>query len=313
MISVNNKANTERKTRIFVFSNQNGGVGKTTTAVSLAAGLSKNGYKTLLIDMDPQGNATSGVGVDKRAQEKTIYDCFYGIQLYEAVVKTAFENLYLVPSNSALAGSELELKEVPEREFVLSKLIKSLNGAYDFVLIDCPPSLGLLTINSLVAAEKLIIPLQCEYYSLEGLGDLLNTYNLIKEKLNPKLEIGGVILTMADFRANSTMQVIEEVQGYFNEKVFQSVVSRSVRVAEAPSHGKPIVHYDPSSKGTSAYLDIVDELLVREGLKENFAEQNEEEEVQKTDLAEEFLTEPQPYIKEKLENEECKNSTGEVM
>jgi chromosome partitioning protein len=266
--------NTENKKRIFVFSNQKGGVGKTTTAISVSSLLAKNGFKTLLIDIDPQGNATSGIGIDKRNQEKTIYQCLHdSITPDEAIVETEFENLYLIPANNSLAGAELELVNTDRREFVLSKILQEMKTKFDFIMIDCPPSLGLLTINALVASEKLLIPLQCEYYSLEALGDLMGTFSLVKSKLNPRLEIGGVILTMADFRAKSTLQAIEEVKSYFGDAVFKAVVPRSIRVSEAPSHGKPIVHYDPLSKGSKAYQEIVDELLVKEGLRSDLPDE----------------------------------------
>jgi chromosome partitioning protein len=261
---------SKKLAKVYVFSNQKGGVGKTTTAIAIAAGLAKNGHKTLLIDMDPQGNATSGVGIDKRSQEKTIYDCLHGqISLEGAIIQTEFKNLFLTPSNISLAGAELELSVSDRREYILSNLISKLRYEFEFVIIDCPPSLGLLTVNALVAASKLFIPLQCEYYALEGLGDLLHTFSLIREKLNPKLVVGGVILTMADFRANLTLQVVSEVRKHFGDKVFKSVIPRSVRISEAPSHGKPIIYYDPSNKGAKAYLEIVDEILRAEGLKKN--------------------------------------------
>ena len=259
-----------KNSRVFVFSNQKGGVGKTTTAIAIAAGLSKSGHKTLLIDMDPQGNATSGVGIDKKTQEKTIYECLHSqTPLEEAIIQTEFKNLFLISANSRLAGAELELSSLERREFILSKLITNLKYEFEFIIIDCPPSLGLLTVNALVASTKLFIPLQCEYYALEGLGDLLHTYALIREKLNPSLVIGGVILTMADFRANLTIQVLDEVRKHLGDKVFKSVISRSVRISEAPSYGKPIIYYDPQSKGTKAYLEIVDEILVNEGFKKS--------------------------------------------
>ncbi len=269
MTTVDKETNSSGKyPKVFVFSNQKGGVGKTTTAVAISAGLAKNGHKTLLIDMDPQGNATSGVGIDKKTQEKTIYDCLHGsLPLEDAIVQTEYKNLFLIPANSHLAGAELELSVSERREFLLQKLISNLRYGFEFIVIDCPPSLGILTVNSLVSATKLFIPLQCEYYALEGLGDLLHTFSLIREKLNPKLVIGGVILTMADFRANLTLQVVDEVRKHFGEKVFKSVIPRSVRIAEAPSYGKPVIHYDPSAKGAKAYLEIVDEILVNEGLK----------------------------------------------
>jgi len=281
---VDNSSNSpQRKARILSFSNQKGGVGKTTTTVSVSALLSSLGYKTLIIDMDPQANATTAVGIDKRTLEKTIYECLHGeIAITEAICETDYENLYLIPATVSLAGAEIELSVKDRREFILNGLMSELIHKFDFITIDCPPSLGLLTINALAASEKLIIPLQCEYLSLEGLGDLLNTFTLIQQNLNPKITIGGVILTMADFRANSTLQVIDEIKTYFEDKVFKSVVPRSIRVAEAPSHGKPIVFYDPHSKATKAYSEIVEELLIREGLKTVENSESNQEEEQKT-------------------------------
>lgn len=248
--------------KIFSFCNQKGGVGKTTTAVNLAACVSESGKKVLLIDMDPQGNATSGVGVDKNALEKTAYELLIdNLSMSEIAINTSFKNLSLIPANSSLVGAEIELMGVERREFFLLEKLSATKNDYDFIFIDCPPSLGLLTLNALVASDSLLIPLQCEYYALEGLGQLINTYQLVHEKLNPNLEIGGVILTMADFRTNLTQQVIEEVRNHFQDRVFQTVISRSVKISEAPSFGKPIVTYDPHSKGALMYWDLAKEFI----------------------------------------------------
>ncbi len=240
--------------KVYSFCNQKGGVGKTTTAINVGTVLGKLGAKVLIVDMDPQGNATSGLGIDKNEKRENIYSCLVQENgLSQAVIRSAFTNVDVVTSNGDLAGAEIELINVYGREFIFRSKIDEVRGKYDFIFVDCPPSLGLLTINALVGSDIVIIPLQCEYYALEGLGQLLKTYNLVKEKLNHGLEIGGVILTMADFRTNLAQQVIEEVRTHFGEKVFRTVIPRSVKISEAPSFGKPITEYDPSSKGSLAY------------------------------------------------------------
>lgn len=252
--------------KVFCFCNQKGGVGKTTTAVNLAAGLALSGKKILLIDIDPQGNATSGLGVDKNRVASGAYELISGeIDISEVIVLTCVTDLFLIPANSGLAGAEVELINYDSREYIVKTVLEKVKSQYDFILIDCPPSLGLLTINALVASEGMLIPLQCEYYALEGLGQLIQTYQLVREKLNASLEISGILLTMADFRTNLTQQVIEDVRAHFQDKVFQTVVPRSVKISEAPSFGKPIALYDPHSRGTKCYEEITNEFLNRFG------------------------------------------------
>lgn len=249
---------------VFSFCNQKGGVGKTTTIVNLAACLAETGKQTLIIDIDPQGNATSGIGIDKKNTSHTIYDLICNrIDESQAITSSCVKNLYIVAANNDLSGAEIELIDIPEREFVLRKSAQRWKNEFDYVLIDCPPSLGLLTLNALTASDGLIIPLQCEYYALEGLGQLIQTFALVKEKLNPALEVCGVILTMADFRTNLTQQVIDDVRKHFGEKVFRTVIPRAVRISEAPSFGKPVVQYAPESKGAISYRDAATEFMGR--------------------------------------------------
>ena len=251
---------------VFCLCNQKGGVGKTTTAVNLAASLGAHGRRVLVIDFDPQGNATSGLGVDRNEVQTTSYDLLvFGTKPSQLIKQSCIEHVDMIPSNSSLAASEVELIEREKREFLLREAIEELREVYDFILIDCPPSLGLLTVNALVASDVMLIPLQCEYYALEGLGQLLQTYELVRGKLNPFLELGAVILTMADFRTNLTGQVIEDVRSHFGERVFKTVVPRSVKVSEAPSFGKPVVIYDPQSRGAKAYEEVGREFLERFG------------------------------------------------
>lgn len=249
---------------IFSFCNQKGGVGKTTSAINLATALSQRGREVLLIDIDPQGNATSGLGEEKKGKSPTIYPVIVdNVPIEEALIKTKIDRLSLVPSNSELSGAEIELISVSEREYRLKKAIENIRDRFEYIFIDCPPSLGLLTVNALTASDYILIPLQCEYYALEGLGQLLETYSLVKRNLSPRLELGGVLLTMADFRTRLTEQVIKEVRDYFREKVFETVIPRSVKLSEAPSFGKPGVIYDASSRGSKSYIDIVEEFIER--------------------------------------------------
>jgi len=248
--------------RIIAIVNQKGGVGKTTTCVNLASAVSKLGKKVLAIDMDPQGNLTSGFGIDKKELEMTVYDVLINNVDIDDVIKRYSDNdLYILPSNVDLAGAEIELVSMIAREYRLKKGIEKIKDSYDFIFIDCPPSLGLLTINALTCADSIIVPIQCEYYALEGLSQLINTVNLVKKHLNESLQIDGVVLTMFDSRTNLSVEVVEEVKKYFGEKVFMSIIPRNVRLSEAPSFGVPGIFYDPESKGAKAYLDLAEEYL----------------------------------------------------
>jgi chromosome partitioning protein len=251
-------------TRIIAIANQKGGVGKTTTAINLAASLAVLEKTTLLVDLDPQANATSGLGQDKSLVERGIYDTLMeGIPLAEIILPTALPKLKLAPSQIDLAGAEVEMVERQGREFLLKPQVESLIGNYQYIIIDCPPSLGLLTINALTAAHSVLIPLQAEYYALEGLGQLMNTFDLVKEGLNPALELEGILLTMFDSRLNLAQQVADELHKHFPEKVYKAVINRSVRLAEAPSHGKPIILYDVNSQGAQGYLALAREIAGR--------------------------------------------------
>ena len=248
--------------RIAIF-NQKGGVGKTTTNINLAACLALKGKKTLVLDIDPQGNTTSGLGVSKRGLEDTVYNILVDkdYDIRNAIIKTDVENLDLIPASVDLAGAEVELVQVDQRETALKKGLEQIKGDYDYIFIDCPPSLGLLTINSLAAVDSVLIPIQCEFYALEGVSQLVSTIDLVKKSLNPELEIQGVILSMFDGRTNLSAQVVQEVKKYFGDKVYTTVIPRNVRLAEAPSYGLPITAYDPKSKGSEAYMDFAEEFL----------------------------------------------------
>jgi chromosome partitioning protein len=250
--------------RVTACTNQKGGVGKTTTVINLAAFLALSGTRTLVIDLDPQGNATSGLGIDRRFVEHSAYDALVdGTPIPDLIVGTSIEGLDLVPSAPALSGAEVELVEVAARERRLSASLAGLNGRYERVLIDCPPSLGLLTVNALTAADGVLIPIQTEYYALEGLSQLVNTIRRVREGLNPRLEIDGVLLTMYDARTNLSAQVASEVRRHMNGTVYRTVVPRSVRLSEAPSHGLPIALYDPASRGADAYRELAGEVIAR--------------------------------------------------
>jgi chromosome partitioning protein len=250
--------------QILAVANQKGGVGKTTTAISLAAALALLGRRVLLVDLDPQGNTTGGLGVDKLALGRTVYDWLLGGAAFGEVARmTELSYLTLIPSNRDLVGTEVELVLSERREYLLKAQLEPLRGDFDYVFVDCPPSLGLLTVNALTAADGVLVPIQCEYFALEGVSQLLATVERAKESLNPKLEITGIVATMWDERTNLSRQVLEEIRRFFGGKVFSTVVPRNVRLGEAPSFGKPILLYDPKSKGAEAYMGIAKELLTR--------------------------------------------------
>lgn len=248
--------------KVIALANQKGGVGKTTSSVNLSSSLAFLGKKVLLVDIDPQGNASSGVGVNKGEIEHCIYDVLVDdVAIQDVLQKTDLDNLNVIPATIQLAGAEVELVPAISREIRLKKAIDSIRDGYDYVIIDCPPSLGLLTLNALTAADSVLIPVQCEYYALEGLSQLLNTIRIVQKHLNEDLQIEGVLLTMLDARTNLGIQVIEEVKKYFQNKVFNTIIPRNVRLSEAPSHGKPILLYDAKSKGAEVYLELAKEVV----------------------------------------------------
>ncbi|SFD74405.1 ParA family protein [Thermophagus xiamenensis] len=253
--------------KIIALANQKGGVGKTTTAINLAASLAVLEYNVLVIDADPQANATSGLGFDLREVETSIYECIVdGEDPHKAILKGEIDHLYLLPSHIDLVGAEIEMLNMPDREKVLKNVINNIKDDFDFVLIDCSPSLGLITVNALTAADSVIIPVQCEYFALEGLGKLLNTIKIIQNRLNPDLEIEGFLLTMYDSRLRLSNQVVEEVKKHFQDMVFETLITRNIKLSEAPSYGKAVVMYDASSKGAMNYLNLARELLQKNNL-----------------------------------------------
>lgn len=250
--------------RIIALANQKGGVGKTTTAINLAASLAALEKRVLIVDADPQSNATSGVGIDSKQVKVTVYDCLIdGVNPREAIMPCSIDNLSVIPSNIDLVGAEIEMLERPEREKTLKKVLSVITADYDYILIDCSPSLGLLTVNALTAADSVIIPVQCEYFALEGLGKLLNTIKIIQTNLNPDLEIEGFLLTMYDSRLRLANQVVDEVTRHFQQMVFNTIIQRNVKLSEAPSYGQPAILYDVESRGTVNYLSLARELLER--------------------------------------------------
>ena len=248
--------------RIIAIANQKGGVGKTTTAINLSSCLAEAGKKVLTIDLDPQGNMTSGLGVDKNELENTVYELMLDeCSIKESMADTVVEGMKIIPSNVNLAGAEIELLGINEKEYILKNAVDYIRDDYDFIIIDCPPSLNMLTINSMTTADSVLVPIQCEYYALEGLSQLIHTINLVKERLNPNLNIDGVVFTMYDSRTNLSMQVVENVKQNLNQKVYNTLIPRNIRLAEAPSYGMPINMYDPKSAGAEAYMQLAEEVI----------------------------------------------------
>lgn len=248
--------------KIIAIANQKGGVGKTTTNVNLSACLARYGKKVLTVDIDPQGNTTSGLGIDKDNLKTSVYEVMINNEnVMDAILETKIQNLHIIPSNIQLVGAEIEMTGMIAREHILKGILEPLRDLYDFILIDCPPSLGLLTLNALTAANKVLVPIQCEFYALEGLSQLINTVGIVSKRLNPGLSMEGVVLTMYDPRTNLSQQVVEEVKRYFNNKVYDTMIPRNVRLGEAPSFGLPIIMYDPSCSGARAYMQLAEEFI----------------------------------------------------
>lgn len=251
--------------RIIAIANQKGGVGKTTTAINLSSCLAEKGKKVLAVDMDPQGNMTSGLGVDKNVIEDTIYDLIIGESTIKEVLKeNIMENLDIIPANIDLSAAEIELIDVEEKEYIVRNIIQEIKDKYDYIIIDCPPSLSMLTINAMTTATSVLVPIQCEYYALEGLSQLIHTVDLVKSRLNPELEIEGVVFTMYDARTNLSLQVVENVKDNLHQNIYKTIIPRNIRLAEAPSYGIPINQYDPKSAGSESYMRLAEEVINRE-------------------------------------------------
>lgn len=250
--------------RVIAIANQKGGVGKTTTSINLAASLALKGKKILVIDTDPQGNTTSGFGIDKNELDNTIYELILGeCSIHDTLIKEAVKNVDLIPSNVNLAATEIELIGVDKKEYILKNEVDWIKDKYDYIIIDCPPSLNMLTINAMTTANSVLVPIQCEYYALEGLSQLIHTVNLVKERLNPELEMEGVVFTMYDSRTNLSLQVVENVKQHLNQRVYKTIIPRNIRLAEAPSYGMPISSYDMKSAGAEAYMMLAEEVINR--------------------------------------------------